>query len=147
MCFYTFWRLLHRMEAKTKSSTFLAESCGRAATPLSPSPTAPTNQKYPYFIWQNMSFWCYSWDEIIHNVFISININHNSDDNYYYQYHYNIYLNHYHYFDDNLIKGLVGGLMSYPEALNLHSGKFCIFWNDSNTFLIFRLIIPRFLNS
>ena len=27
--------LLHRMEAKTKSGTFLAESCGRASDPLS----------------------------------------------------------------------------------------------------------------
>ena len=26
LCFYTFWRLLHRMEAEIKSGTFLAES-------------------------------------------------------------------------------------------------------------------------
>ena len=40
-----FWRLLHRMEAKTKSGTFLAESCGRALTP----PQPPTTQKYHFF--------------------------------------------------------------------------------------------------
>ena len=32
MYIYTFWRLLHRMEAE-KSGTFLAESCDRASTP------------------------------------------------------------------------------------------------------------------
>ena len=33
------------MEAKIKSGTFLAESCGQASNP----PTAPTTQKYHFF--------------------------------------------------------------------------------------------------
>ena len=38
LCFYTFWRLLHRMEAKTISSSFLTEICDRApnSPPLQP---------------------------------------------------------------------------------------------------------------
>ena len=36
------------MEAKIKSGTFLAESCGRASNPP-PPPMVPTTQKYKFF--------------------------------------------------------------------------------------------------
>ena len=47
MCFYTLWRLLHRIEAKTKSGSFWPKV---VVPPLPPThPTAPTTQNYHFF--------------------------------------------------------------------------------------------------
>ena len=44
---YTFWKLLCRMEAKTRSGTFLAKSCGRASDL---PPIGPHHPKVPLFL-------------------------------------------------------------------------------------------------
>ena len=54
--FYTFWRPLHRMEAKTRSGTFLAASCGRAWN----------SQKY-HFFWRPPYIFSRFWTGILHS--------------------------------------------------------------------------------
>ena len=70
--FLHMWRLLHRMEAKIKSGTFLAESCVRASDP--PVPNGPHHPKVPLFYAapKGLSWFFFNLDSSGHLILIII---------------------------------------------------------------------------